>query len=162
MRAGQEEETGIMQARGFRSGGGERLKDLLNLSDETADKIEQLGIEHRKNQIALRAKLAGARVDFMALMRRDDPDEKLAMSRQKEMAGIREELQASALAHRFAIAKLLTPEQRKILKEHRGGMMGTDLCDGFRGERGRRFDGREFMKHRRGMRHAPMMEREDE
>ena len=146
--------------RGPGPGQGERLKELLNLSDETAGKIEKLSVEHRKLRIALRAKLDAARVDFRSLMREDDPDEKLAMAKQKEMSGIREELRSSELAHRFAVSKLLTPEQRKIMKEHRRGMAGVGRVDGTRGERGRRFDERRQMKHPRGMRGRRMMERD--
>ena len=141
--------------RGPGPGRGEGLREKLNLSDEAAGKIDQLGDEHRKNQIALRAKLAAARVEFRSLMRQDTPDEKLAMAKQKEMSAIREELQAARLAHRFAVSKLLTPEQRKMLKErpgrgfgmreHRGPGFGMGDDGG-----GGCCDNDRPMKHRRG------------
>ncbi len=112
--------------------GGE-FRKMLNLDEETAGKIENMRDEHRKNQIALRAKLSAARIDFRSLMRADAPDEKLAMAKQREMSSIRAEMQAARLAHRFAVDKLLTPEQRMLMKEHRGsgfarGRAGMDGC----------------------------------
>ena len=138
--------------RGMRAGRGERVREMLNLSEETADKIEKLREEHRKNQIALRAKLDAARVEFHSLMRKDSPDEQLAMAKQKEMSAIRGELQAAGLAHRFAVGKLLTPEQRKIWRERAGERLGI----GDQGCRGCGGDDDRPMKHRRESRHHRM------
>lgn len=135
--------------RGAGQGRGEGFRKMLSLNDETVNKIQKLRDDHRKGQIALRAKLDAARVDFRALMRADAPDEKLAMAKQKEMSAVRAEMQAGRLTHRFAVAKLLTPEQRMQMKEkgnHRfgkGRSDGDECCDG----------GRPVKKHRRMGRH---------
>ncbi len=106
--------------RGRGEGRGGEFRERLNLNEETAAKIEKMGDEHRKGQIALRAKLSAARIDFRSLMRSDAPDEKLALAKQKEISAIRAEMEESRLAHRLAVGKLLTPEQRKLMKEYRG------------------------------------------
>lgn len=131
--------------RGDRDG----LRELLKLDDATAEKIGKLRDEHRKGQIALRARLDGSRVDFRSLMRADQPDEKQAMAKQKEMSSIRQEIQAAALAHRFAVGKLLTSEQRIVLREHAGGRygMGDDDAPMKHGKRHHRQHGERMDDH---------------
>ena len=145
-------------------GGGERMKEMLGIDSATAAKIAKLRDENQKDRIALRAKLETARVEFRAAMRKDPVDEKTAMAKQKEMGSIREQLQTSALEHRFAMEKLLTPEQRRMLREHRGGDRWGDRQGFGRGDRGWRGGdccGGHLMKHRRGDRRPPM-ERDDD
>ena len=134
--------------RGRGEGRGGDFRDMLNLNDETAAKIEKMRDEHQKRQIALRAKLSAARIDFRSLMRSDAPDEKLAMAKQKEMSAIRAEMREARLAHKLAVGKLLTPEQRKLIKERRGagfarGGAGMGGCT----------DDERPMKRRDGRRH---------
>jgi Spy/CpxP family protein refolding chaperone len=130
------------------------MREMLDLDSATAAKIAKLSDEHRKGRIALRAKLETARVDFRAAMRKDPVDEKAALARQKEMASIREQMQTTALEHRFAVAKLLTPDQRKMLKEHMRGRWMT-MGDGFDDDHGDGRHGDGPMKHGRG-RHQEM------
>lgn len=118
--------------RGFGPGPGQDLKETLKLDDATAAKIEKLRDEFRKERIALRAKLETARVEFHSAMRKEEPDEKAALAKQKEMSGIRERIRSSALEHRFAVSRLLTPEQRAALRE-RGGRGGGFPGDGGNG-----------------------------
>jgi Spy/CpxP family protein refolding chaperone len=148
------ERRGAGYGSGQGRGGGEGMMEMLDLDSATAAKVAKLRDEHQKDRIALRAKLETARVEFRAAMRKDPVDEKAALSKQKEVASVREQLQTSALEHRFAVAKLLTPEQRKIFMDHagRGAMMdgegrgigrggrngcGGDCCDDRPMKRGR-------------------------
>jgi Spy/CpxP family protein refolding chaperone len=116
--------------------GRQRLREQLNLSDAQKDQIARLRDENQKNRIALRAKLDAARVEFRSLMRGPDPDEKLVMAKQKEMSAIRDELQASALANRFAMQKVFTPEQRKMMRDGMADRFG--MMDGRQGWSGMR------------------------
>jgi len=85
-------------------------------------------------------------------------DEAALLAKQKEISGIRGELEAAMLRHRLAVGNMLTPEQREHLKEHRRGdfaagpgFSGNHRMEGAgRGMRGHR--GGNFMNHRRGMR----------
>lgn len=134
--------------RGPGTGRGEGVRKMLNLSDEAAEKIQKMRDDHRKGQIALRAKLAAARIDFRSMMRADAPDEKLAMAKQKEMSALRAEMEEARFSHRLAVAKLLTPEQRMLMKEHQGegfgkGRAGSGGC----------CDDERPTKHRRQPRH---------
>jgi Spy/CpxP family protein refolding chaperone len=151
---------GMGSGRGMGPGGGEGMMRMLDLDSATAVKVARLHDEQQKNRIALRAKLETARVEFRAAMRKDPMDEKTALSKQKEISSIREQLQTSALEHRFAVAKLLTPEQRRMFRDHMGGG-GMMMDEGRRcGGGGDCCDDRP-MKHRRGDRH-PRMERDDD
>lgn len=154
----------IGQGRGMGRGGG--MMEMLDLDSATAAKVAKLHDEHQKDRIALRAKLETARVEFRAAMRKDPVDEKSALSRQKEVSSIREQLQTSALEHRFAVAKLLTPEQRKLFMDHagRGGMTGGEGYGfgrgGHRGRGGDCCDDRPMKRGRGERRHG--MDRDDE
>lgn len=152
--------------RGMGPGGGEGMNEMLGIDSATAVKIAKLRDEHQKNRIALRAKLETARVEFRAAMRKEPADEKAAMAKQKEMASIREQLQSSALEHRFAVGKLLTPEQRAKLNARRGDRMKGEGMGFGRGDRGGRgCDGEccgdRPMRHRRGD-HRHWQERDDD
>ncbi|HLB00128.1 MAG TPA: Spy/CpxP family protein refolding chaperone [Bacteroidota bacterium] len=137
---------------------GRNLRDSTGLDQATMAKIQKLREDHQKNVIALRAKMKTARVDFRSMRRQDKPDEAALLAKQKEISGIRGELEAAMLRHRLAVGNMLTPEQREHLKEHRRGdfaagpgFSGNHRMEGAgRGMRGHR--GGNFMNHRRGMR----------
>lgn len=142
---------GTTQAQPFRDGGDrdvqrENLHKILNLDDATTKKIEQLREDHQKKQIALRAKLQTARLEMRTLMRADNLDRAALLAKQKEISGIREEMQTSKLSHRLDVYGLLTPEQQKIWKEHRGDRRG------FRKDGVRKFLRRGMRELRRGFR----------
>jgi Spy/CpxP family protein refolding chaperone len=146
MGRGEGHGRGAGHGRGMGPGGGEGIAQMLDLDSATAAKVAKLHDEHQKDRIALRAKLETARVEFRAAMRKEPVDEKAALAKRKEMGSIREQIGTSALEHRFAVAKLLTPDQRKLLKDHWGGR-GMMMEDG---------DGEGSMMHRRGHRYPPM------
>jgi Spy/CpxP family protein refolding chaperone len=131
-------------------GEGRDMKAMLGLDDATASKVEKLRDDHQKNVIALRAKMKTTRVDFQSMMRKDNPDESALLAKQKELSALKGELQESMLKHRLAVAKLLTPEQQKLMREHRGAGI---YSEGGKGRPGRMMDGRHgrsSMKHHRG------------
>jgi Spy/CpxP family protein refolding chaperone len=150
---------GAGHGRGMGPGGGEGIVRMLDLDSATAVKVAKLHDEHQKDRIALRAKLETARVEFRAAMRKDPVDEKAALAKRKEMGSIREQLETSALEHRFAVGKLLTPEQRKLLREHAGRGAGAMMEDDRGHGDGRYGDGP--MRHHRGDRH-PRTEGDDD
>jgi len=131
---------------GMREGRG--LHMIPDLDEATSAKIDKLRDEHRKEVIALRAKMETARVDFRSMMKKETPDESALLARQKEISGIRGEIEAAKLKHRLAVGKLLTPEQRKVLAERRGRRFEGRHAFGKRSGDGRRGPGR----HERGPR----------
>jgi len=130
-------------------GKGRNLESIPGLDDATAAKIEQLRTEHMKSVIALRAKTKSAQVDFRSMMRKDNPDESAILSKQKEISSMKGELAASQLKHRFAVMKLLTPEQQKFFQERRGRGIGEGRGKGMRGRGFRDGHGRRQARHLR-------------
>jgi len=134
------------------SGRDRDLKTILELDDATAEKIEKLRIDYQKNLITLRAKMKTVKVDFRSMMKKDTPDESAILSKQKEIFGIKSDIRESGLKHRFAVAKLLTAEQKELLREHRGRGIGKGRRDGLRGRGTEKHGSRSFRKHRKGSR----------
>ena len=104
------------------SRGPERMDQLLNLTDEQEAKIEKLRTEMQRTMVQHRSKVQLARIDLRELMASDAPDRAAVEKKLKEISDLQVKQRMMAFDHRAEVEKLLTPEQKKIWKEHRGDM----------------------------------------
>jgi Spy/CpxP family protein refolding chaperone len=134
---------------GTRGPGNGRMIERLQLNDEQQTAIGRLRSEHQKQQIALRAKIATARVEFRELMQADKPDKSAVIAKQDEITRLQGQMKTAMTQFWFDVNAKLTPEQQKMWKQMpRRGMM----ADNDQGPRHRGFHRGGMMRHR----HQPM------
>ncbi|MCP4571581.1 MAG: periplasmic heavy metal sensor [bacterium] len=130
---------------------GERMAQVLELTDEQQTKIQELRDANREKNLELKKELARLHNEFEGEMLKDDVDAKAALKLQQRMGDLRTEMQSNRLETRLAVREQLTPEQRdKMLAmggKHgkRGGRHGRGVCSprhaGFGQGGGQRGDG---------------------
>jgi Spy/CpxP family protein refolding chaperone len=94
-----------------------KFYEELNLTDEQKEKIESLWFEHQRRQVEIGAKLRKAEIELEELLWEDEPDRSAIERKIDEISRYRAELQKSRIEHRLNVARVLTPEQRKLIKE---------------------------------------------
>jgi protein CpxP len=101
---------------------GQRFMAGLNLTDMQRDQIRTLREQHRTairdQALQLRDARRALRVETFA----DSPDQAKIDSLQQQVATLSQQMEASRLELDQQIAKFLTPEQRKYMREHTGQM----------------------------------------
>jgi Spy/CpxP family protein refolding chaperone len=102
--------------------GPERMDQLLNLTDEQEARIQKLRTEMQRSMVQHRSKVQLARIDLRELAEADAPDRSAVEKKMKEIADLQVKQRMMAFDHRAEVEKVLTPEQKKIWKEHRGDM----------------------------------------
>ncbi|CUS99889.1 Spy/CpxP family protein refolding chaperone [Candidatus Chrysopegis kryptomonas] len=108
-----------------------RLYDELKLTDEQKSKLQNLFFEFRKNQTDIASKLNKARIELQELLSSEKPDKSAIDKKVDEISGYMKELNKNRVNHWLNIQQVLTPEQRKILREKFG--FGFGFRDGFYG-----------------------------
>ena len=100
--------------------GPEKMDQMLNLTDEQEAKIEKLRGEMQRTMVQNRSKIQIARIDLRELMDADTPDRGAIEKKLKEISDLQVKQRMAMFDHRADVEKLLTPDQKKIWKEHRG------------------------------------------
>ncbi len=108
-----------------------RLYDELKLTDEQKAKLQNLFFEFRKNQADIAGKLNKARIELQELLAAEKPDKSAIDRKLDEISGYMKELSKNRVERWLNIQQILTPEQRKILRERFG--YGFGLRGGFYG-----------------------------
>ncbi|MGD0276485.1 MAG: Spy/CpxP family protein refolding chaperone [Syntrophales bacterium] len=114
-------------------GGGFGNERGLNLTSEQHAKIDQLRIAHMKDVKPLVDQMFIKHGDLRQLWLEKEPNEGKIIALQKEIQGLRDKLQDKLTTYRFAVLKLLTPEQKTKLASKWGGRhFGRDFGPGSR------------------------------
>jgi Spy/CpxP family protein refolding chaperone len=100
-----------------------RMKKDLNLTDEQVTKIGDINKEHRKKMLDYKEKLAPREIQLKKLLLEDTVDMAKVRALLKEIGDLRVELQALRIEHRLDIEKVLTPDQKAKMRQHRMHMM---------------------------------------
>ena len=100
-----------------------RMKKDLNLTDEQVTKIGDINKEHRKKMLDYREKLAPREIQLKKMLLEDSVDMARVRALLKEIGDLRVELQALRIEHRLDIEKVLTPDQKAKMRQHRMHMM---------------------------------------
>lgn len=100
--------------------GPEKMDQLLNLTDEQEAKVEKLRGEMQRAMVQNRSRIQIARIDLRELMDADTPDRGAIEKKLKEISDLQVKQRMAMFDHHAEVEKLLTPDQKKIWKEHRG------------------------------------------
>jgi Spy/CpxP family protein refolding chaperone len=114
---------------------GAEFREKLNLSDDQKAKLADIRDRHERAGIPIHGDLRIASLDLRKLMRADKPDPRAIDAQIDRIASLRASLQKSRVAGMLEARAVLTPAQQKLMREHRGGMMGHGMHEG-RGRRG--------------------------
>jgi Spy/CpxP family protein refolding chaperone len=105
----------------------EHLVDELGLSDAARKSVKDAIYEATKQGITLGAELAQARLELGRLMEQDKPAEDAVLKQLDKMGQLHTELMKLRVRTLLKIQALLTPEQRKKLRQHGHGMGMMDM-----------------------------------
>jgi hypothetical protein len=104
-----------------KQGAGEKGCVLPNLTPDQTAKIAKLKVEHQKAQIQLQAALKTRQLELRQL-KLEKAAQKNLEAKIDEIAKANADLQKSCLAHKIAIAGLLTDEQKRALEQKCEGL----------------------------------------
>ena len=93
----------------------------LNLTAEQTAKINALRETHLKDLKPLQDKMFSKRGDLRLLWLQTNPDQDKILAAQKEIRGLRDQLQDKMTSQRVEVLKVLTPEQQEKVKSFRMG-----------------------------------------
>lgn len=122
----------------------QKMMQELNLTDEQADKMKELRLDHESDMIDLQASLKKQKLEMRKLMGEDQPNKKKIYTQIEKINDVDVKIQKEKVDHRLAVRSILTEEQLKIykkgmmMKNRRGGPEGH--CN--EGGRGNRHNGR--------------------
>lgn len=111
----------------------ERAFSQLNLTAEQTAKINALRDAYLKDTKPVQDKLFSKRGDLRLLWLQTNPDQDKILAVQKEIRGLRDQLQDKMTNQRLEVLKVLTPEQQEKVKSFR---MGRGFGPGMRGGAG--------------------------
>lgn len=94
------------------------LELQLKLTDAQKDQMHKLKVEDQKKNIPLVAKLKLARIELEEIIQSDASQKKIDEA-VKKVNGIRSKLFSQRIKHRINMAKVLTKEQKSILKDRK-------------------------------------------
>lgn len=92
------------------------FEEQLKLTDAQKDQMHKLKVENQKKCIPLTASLKLARIDLEELIQSDASQKKIDEA-VKKINGIKSKLFSQRIKHRIDMAKVLTKEQKSILKD---------------------------------------------
>ncbi len=92
------------------------LEEQLKLTDAQKDQMHKLRVENQKKCIPLTASLKLARIELEELIQSDASQKKIDEA-VKEINGIKSKLFSQRIKHRIDMAKVLTKEQKSMLKD---------------------------------------------
>jgi Spy/CpxP family protein refolding chaperone len=133
MRGGMGRGMGMGRGRGMHRGMGQgsgmgmgmgRGFAALDLTDAQRDRMADLHERQQRKAIQARAELQIARMDLQKLMKADSPSATSINSQIDRLARMRADMQKSRVATLLETRALLTPEQRKQLREAKPGAPG--------------------------------------
>lgn len=97
-----------------------KFYEELKLTDEQKSKLQNIFFEFRKNQAEIAGKLNKARIELQELLYAEKLDRSAIDKKMDEISRYMKELTQNRVNYWINIQQILTPEQRKILKEKLG------------------------------------------
>lgn len=90
--------------------------DLPNLTDAQEEQIQNLRLKHLKEMLPIETEIRIKEIELDALWQGEKFDVKQIIAKVKEIGELRNKLELARVNQRIEIYKILTPEQRKILR----------------------------------------------
>ena len=97
----------------------ERMQERLGLSDDQVKKISAINMKFRKEHLSIDEKMEPKRLEMREVLRADTVDLKKAEALLRENSEFHVQKQLLMIRHRIEIEQVLTPEQKKKLREER-------------------------------------------
>ena len=120
--------------------GRQGMPGIPDLTPEQMDKMDAMRVSHMKTVLPIRTDIQVAEIELDALWRADKLDSKKIVAKVNEIGGLRQKLELAMVNHRIDVYNLMTPDQRKAMREmHMGrgrGMMrgqGRGMGRGMKG-----------------------------
>jgi Spy/CpxP family protein refolding chaperone len=110
-----------MMGGGYGAGG---ALAALNLTDEQRDKVFAIQEEHRKKNWTAMGEMRSEQFKLRNMYRGEKVDADKVVEQQKKVDGLRQQMLKSRVETHNQIAAVLTPEQRKQLKQYSPGWLG--------------------------------------
>ena len=114
-------------------------QEKLQLTAEQEQAMEELRFDQQEQMIDLRSKLDKQELELRKLESQEEPNAKKINAQIEKIGATRIEIAKARAAHRMAVDKILTPEQRKQHRKFgpRGDQGRGDACrtDGPHGQR---------------------------
>jgi len=89
----------------------------LGLSAEQTQRVEEIRLKSERKAIKLKADLKLAQLDLRSLLQKDYPDKGAVYKKVEEIGALRTRLEKNRIDTRLEVHNLLSPEQRKKLRE---------------------------------------------
>ena len=102
---------------------GQKIFAKLNLTDAQKDQIAKLRTDFQTKMVDLKANLQKDKIALKALRNKDDVTRNEVISSVEAVNKSRDAIALALANHIMDIRDILTPEQRKIAKEHLSGML---------------------------------------
>ena len=112
---------GMMNKRGPMMG--QKIFAKLNLTDAQKDQIAKLRTDFQTKMVDLKANLQKDKIALKALRNKDDVTRNEVINAVEAMNKSKNAIALAWANHIMDIRDILTPEQRKIAKEHLSGML---------------------------------------
>jgi Spy/CpxP family protein refolding chaperone len=112
------------QGQGMQQGAG--MLAALNLTDEQREKVLAIQEEHRKKNWAAMGEVRAEQFKLRSLYGSEKLDPNKVVEQQKKVDALRQQMLKSRVETHNQIAAVLTPEQRKQLRQHAPGWMGDE------------------------------------
>ena len=96
-----------------------RMQKDLGLTDAQMKRIAEINRDHEKKMLDYREKLAPKEIHLERLLLEDSVDMDKVRALLREISDLRMELQLRRIHPRLEIEKVLTPEQKSKMKQHR-------------------------------------------
>ncbi len=127
-----QDRQGQMMRGGMGPGGlGPMMLGRLNLTDQQRSQIQALQQQHRTEHQQLMQKMADLQRELRdAIFADNGPDEARASQAQQQIAQLEPQMQQARVQMEVAVAKILTPEQRKQAREMQPGPGGRRMGRG--------------------------------
>jgi len=109
-------EPGESSARLLRLLESDRVKSELGLSDDQVQRLHQVIVEAEKSSLKTRADLAIRGIELRELLRSNNPDRNVVMSKVQEISNLRGEMMKQLVGALIAAKAVLTPEQQKKIR----------------------------------------------
>jgi Spy/CpxP family protein refolding chaperone len=102
------------------------MPDMMKFTPEQGKQMMDLNLTLIKETDPLKTDLKIKGMELMALWNEDNPEAKKILAKVKEISEVKVRLEEKMINHKLAMLKILTPEQKKMMKGMKGGcgMMG--------------------------------------
>jgi len=114
------------------------MAGMPDMTPEQMEKCDALRVAHMKTVMPIRTDIQVAEIELDALWRAEKLDAKKIIAKVSEIGGLRQKLELAMVNHRIDMYNLMTPDQRKAMKNMGmgRGMMGKGMGRGMRGQMG--------------------------